>query len=121
MNLHYIKRGHESREHPRIKAWVAEEMKKAGCDMILFESNNCDISAVKTGNGKKLILAAEIELTAKNALRNARRNDQYGADRILVFAINNRIRLQIERLFQQQLSAALLSKISIFVVPPLNV
>ena len=80
----YVKRGNEKLPHKVLKTRAALRLKEAKYDIVLFEHNRCDITAIKRLNGVTFVIGIEAECSPKHVLNNLKRNFNNGYDFILI-------------------------------------
>lgn len=89
-----MKRGHETLNHVRGKALLAELLKSQGY-WILVEHKCSDVVAVKNIQGRLRMVCAEHELSPRNTISNIQRNFRQGCDAIIILVASEKLRLAI--------------------------
>jgi hypothetical protein len=90
--------GRESLEHRALKHALALRYRALGFPFVVTEQNYCDVVAARIERGKLFTHCIEVERSAKNALRNVRRNLSLRCDQVVVVCVGAPVERAIRRM-----------------------
>lgn len=96
-------RGYELMDHRQAKVEGRAMLLAAGFDLAQCEYRNADVVGMRRAGNRIYVLTVEFERTARNALRNIRRNLANGSDCVLEACMTPSAKDAIQRLIRQKL------------------
>jgi hypothetical protein len=115
MKFGSLTRGHENVLHVTAKKSAAELALAGGADAVMFELAGCDVLAVKRTRAGECRVAIEVETSARNAVRNIKRDfGTLDCLRLVVVTPSIRVKTSILAHLRKRLPASVLR--NVFVV-----
>lgn len=97
-------RGYELMDHRQAKIEGRAMLLAAGFDLVLCEYRNADVVGLRRVGNRIYVLTVEFERTARNVLRNIRRNLANGSDCVLEVCMTSSVKGSVQRLIQRKLT-----------------
>ena len=111
-------RGNETSEHRELKPELRQFLHSLGFGMVLCEHQFCDVVAIHPSGAS--ILAAEIERSSRNVLRNLSRDLSQGCDGVIVVCPDARTLSQVARAIANKASPEIQNRTGLLTITSLR-